>query len=272
MPAIDPSDAAFVRELVYRRSAIMLDEAKSYLIESRLEQVVRAGVAASIADLVAQARMGRANADTQIVEAITTHETTFFRDVEPFEVLKKGLFAELQKVAGRRALTIWSAACSSGQEPYSLAMLLLEHFPALVQAGTRIVATDLSAQVLDKAKAARFRQLEVNRGLPASHLAKYFHREGTEWVLKDEVRALVSFRQLNLVGQWALPTRPDLIFMRNVLIYFDLHTKRSILEQARTVIDPCGALFLGAAETTINVHDGWERVAADKTAWYRVRR
>ncbi|MBK7859255.1 MAG: protein-glutamate O-methyltransferase CheR [Archangiaceae bacterium] len=272
MPGIDAADAAFVRELVYKRAAILLDEQKGYLIESRLQQLVHEGVSQSVAALVADARSGRGEASVRIVEAITTHETFFFRDVEPFEALKKTVLPLLLPPgAPPRKLTLWSAACSSGQEPYSIAMMLLEHFPAAVAAGARIIATDLSAQILAKAREGRFRQLEVNRGLPAAYLVKYFDSAGGWWTLKSKVRALVEFRQLNLLDRWQLEARPDVIFMRNVLIYFDAATKRALLERARQEIRPDGALFLGTAETTLNLTEGWSRVATPKSAYYRPR-
>ncbi len=272
MQALDREDTAFVRDLVYRRAAIRLDDDKEYLITSRLEQLVHGGLTASVKGLVAEARQGRQDAATKIVEAITTHETLFFRDQEPFEALRTHILPPLL-APGRPApkLTFWSAACSSGQEPYSLAMMFLEHFPRLVDAGLRIIGTDLSAQILAKAREARYGQLEVNRGLPASYLVKYFERLPGAWQLKPEVRRLVELKQQNLLEPWGLPARPDVVFMRNVLIYFDAATKRALLERVRAELGPGGVLFLGAAETTLGVHDGWERVPAGKTAWYRVK-
>jgi chemotaxis protein methyltransferase CheR len=150
-------------------------------------------------------------------------------------------------------------------------MLLLEHFPALAAQAARIVATDLSAQVLAKAAAAQFSQLEINRGLPAAYMIKYFERHGLSWQIKPQVRRLVEFRQLNLIDPWVLSPKPDIVFLRNVLIYFDLPTRRAILDRVRAAIAPGGALFLGAAETTLNVADGWERIVIDKCTYYRVQ-
>lgn len=269
--SVSASDAAFVRELVQRRAAIQLDAAKDYLIEMRLAQVVRDTGISSIAELIGRARGGDRATDTKIIEAITTHETSFYRDLQPFETLKKVLLPRLMAArTATRKLTIWCGACSSGQEPFSVAMLILEHFPQLAGWGLRIIATDLSEQVLAKARAAAFTQMEMNRGLPAALLVKYFARCGLNWHLRPEVTRLVEFRQLNLIENWSMTPRPDIVFLRNVLIYFDLPTKRAILNRVSQVVAPDGALFLGAAETTLNVSDRWERIAVDKHSYYQV--
>lgn len=265
------SNAAFVRDLVYDRSAIVLDETKLYLIESRLDPIARARRLNSLDSLIAQAR-DALDLQTELVEAITTNETFFFRDQAPFDALRHEVLPGLLAArASRRALTIWSAACSTGQEPYSLAMLLREHFPAQATWPVRIVASDLSRPTLEKAKAGRYRQMEVNRGLPAALLVKYFKREGAEWVISPDLRAPIDFRLLNLIEPWPRELRPDIVFMRNVLIYFDVATKRALLERVKRVIAPDGALFLGAAETTLSIDDGWERVAHKNCSFYRPR-
>jgi chemotaxis protein methyltransferase CheR len=271
--SVSHDDAIFICDLVRRKSAILLDVEKQYLIEMRLSQLARDQGYTDVAELVAKARSGAHGVDVKIVEAITTHETLFFRDLQPFEALKKVLLPKLAvERAGTRHLTIWCAACSSGQEPYSLAMLLLEDFPALARWPVRIIATDISQQILDKAREGRFTQMEVNRGLPAAMLVKYFERCGMSWQLKPEVRRMVEFRQLNLIDGWSITPRPDIVFLRNVLIYFDVRAKRAILDRVRGSIADGGMLFLGAAETTFNVAEGWERIATDKQTYYRVQR
>lgn len=266
------SDAAFVRDLVKRRAAVVLDESKDYLIELRLGQVVRETGASSISELVTQARQPGSEKAIKIVEALVTHETFFFRDLYPFEILRKHVLPDLVTARSRtRSLTIWSAACSSGQEPYSIAMLLLEHFPEAAK-WVRIVATDISEAILSRAREAKFRPMEVNRGLPSSHLVKYFERAGVDWKLKSVVRDMVEFRPLNLLDMGTFSLRPDVIFMRNVLIYFDAATKREILRRARAMLAPDGAFVLGSAETTLNIDEEWERVAIENSAYYRIRK
>jgi chemotaxis protein methyltransferase CheR len=273
MPAsMTPNDADFVRELVYRRSAIVLDDSKAYLIESRLSQLAHETGVGTVGDVVQQARSGvaAAAAQTRIIEAITTHETSFFRDVLPFEALKSAILPALKQAITVRPITIWSAACSTGQEPYSIAMLILDAFPELASR-VRIIASDLSSQVLEKAKQGSFRQLEVNRGLPAAFGIKYFNRDGAAWHVKDEVKRMVSFRQLNLLDDWAGMPVPDVVFMRYVLIYFDVATKQKILVRVGKTLARGGALLLGGTETTINIDEGWERVQAGRASYYKVR-
>ena len=266
---VSQSNAAFVRELVYGKAAIVIDENKEYLIESRLGALARAKQIGSIDSLIKRAREGALDLQTEVVEAITTNETTFFRDLLPFEALRTLVLPRLFEArAANRSLTIWSAACATGQEPYSLAMLLREHF--LQQSGwtIRIVATDLSRPTLERARAGRYRQIEVNRGLPAALLVKHFARQGAEWVVSAELRRMIDFRLLNLIDPWPADLRPDIVLMRNVLIYFDVPTKRAILERVRRVMARDGALFLGAAETTLGLDDAWQRVPFAASAYY----
>jgi chemotaxis protein methyltransferase CheR len=266
---MSPKSAEFIRQLVHGKSAIVLDESKEYLIESRLDPLARARRISSIDSLVHRVRNGSVDLQTELIEAITTNETTFFRDLSPFDALRNQVLPQLLAArAPTRSLTIWSAACSTGQEPYSLAMLLHEHFPVQARWPIRIVATDLSRPTLERARAGRYRQIEVNRGLPASLLVKYFKREGSDWVVAPDLRAMVDFRQLNLIEPWPPGLRPDLVLMRNVLIYFDVPTKKTILERVRRVMARDGALFLGTAETTISIDEGWERVPFAKSSFY----
>ncbi|MFN7967496.1 MAG: protein-glutamate O-methyltransferase CheR [Acidobacteriota bacterium] len=268
---ISPAQTAFVQALVHKRAAIVLDPSKQYLLETRLGALA-AEQGFPCADELIKASRDRLPLQSQIIEALTTNETSFFRDLRPFECLREAVLPGLIRArAARRELRIWSAACSTGQEPYSLSMMIHEHFPELCTWPVRILATDIAAHVLARAKAGRYRTLEVNRGLPAQMLVKYFDRDGVDWEIKPTIKRLVEFSALNLVGPWPATLRPDIVLLRNVLIYFDLPTKRKILERIRGQIAPDGLLLLGAAETVLSIDDAWERVPFEKTAYYRLR-
>lgn len=270
--SLSTRDASFVQTLVYRRSAIVLDDSKHYLIESRLEPVAAQAGFRNISEMIGAANDGKGDLQTKIVEALTTNETFFFRDVTPFECLKQKIIPSLLTArATTREISIWCGACSTGQEPYSISMLLAEHFPNLSSWLVRIHATDIAEQILTRARAGKFQQLEMNRGLPAAYFVKYFERHEAQWEIKQAIRKRIEFAQLNLIDAWTLPIKPDIVFLRNVLIYFDHDTKKRILERVRKNIAPDGVLFLGAAETTLNIDDKWERVADGKFFYYRVR-
>jgi chemotaxis protein methyltransferase CheR len=267
------ADVVFLRDLVQKRSAIVLDESKDYLIETRLEKLARDLNYASLTALVADVRRDAGTATRQLIEALTTHETLFFRDVRPFEALKREVLPPL--IAARQAtrqLTIWSAACSTGQEIFSVAMMLKETFPDVLSWPVKLYATDISGQVIERAMQGRFQQLEVNRGLPAAMLVKYFDRDGVDWKVKEDIRRMVRFEQLNLLHAWPFDLRPDVVLLRNVLIYFNVQTKKEILTRVRQTMRPDGALLLGSAETTLGIDDGWERAPGSVTPWYRALR
>lgn len=272
--AISSSDFNAISQLVRQRAGIVLEPGKEYLVESRLLPLARAEGFASLADLVAELRRLPTNRlHDKVVEAMTTNETSFFRDVHPFETLRTTIIPQLlSRRATERRLRFWCAACSSGQEPYSIALVLREYFPQLSQWEVSILATDISESMLSRARAGCYTQLEVNRGLPAALLVKYFQRQGMMWQVKEEVRRLVEFRSLNLMDSWSLLPPMDIIFMRNVLIYFDVETKKTILGKVRRSLRPDGYLFLGGAETTTNLDEGYEVVRFDKTVCYQPRR
>ncbi len=264
---------SFVCSTVRDRSAIELDGSKSYLIEARLAPVARDNGFATIADLIQGVRAKRRpELESRMVEAMTTNETSFFRDIHPFEALRKTLLPEFrERNAARKTLNIWSAACSTGQEIYSIAMHLREHFPELPNWKVQMVGTDLSDDVLARSRAAKFSQIEVNRGLSAALLMKYFQRDGMQWQLRPELRSMATFIKLNLIERWPpLPTM-DIVFLRNVLIYFSPETKRMILEKIRKVMAPKAVLFLGAAETTMGLDDSFERVQVENSVFYRIK-
>jgi chemotaxis protein methyltransferase CheR len=270
--SIAAADFTFIADLVRKHSAIVLEPGKEYLVETRLATLSRQEGFTSLAHLVADLRAHPANGThLRVVEAMTTNETSFFRDVHPFDALRQSVLPELiAKRQAQRELVIWCAACSSGQEPYTIAMTIRQHFPALASWNIKIIATDLSTEILAKAKQGRYSQLEVNRGLPATCLVKYFRKVGTEWEIVDDIRRMVDLRVLNLAEAWPALPAIDLVFMRNVLIYFDVSTKKTILGRIRRVLRPDGYLFLGGAETTMNLDDAYKRVLFGKAPCYRV--
>jgi chemotaxis protein methyltransferase CheR len=271
--AITTLEFGYIRDLVRERAAIVLDDNKTYLVETRLAALARQENAASVAELVGRLR-GKPYTPlhAQVVDALTTNETSWFRDVGPFEALRQQILPELfRRRAAERSVVIWSAACSSGQEPYTVAMILREHFPQLANWRVRIIATDLSEEMLARARDGRYGQLEVNRGLPAPLLVKYFRREGAWWRVNEDIRQMVEFRSMNLAAPWPVMPRVDICLLRNVLIYFDQETKRSVLGKARRVLRDDGWLFLGGAETTLNVDDSHERVQIGRATAYRLR-
>lgn len=266
------ADFDYVRHFVRGQAAIVLEPGKEYLVESRLLTLARRENLPSIEDLVARLRSSpRGDLHRKVIDAMTTNETSFFRDIHPFETLRKSILPELiARRASERQLNIWCGAASTGQEPYTIMMVIAEHFPELLNWNFKFVATDISTDVLARARSGRFSQLEVNRGLPASLLVKYFVRQGAEWEFRPELRRRVEFREMNLVADWNGLPQLDLIFLRNVLIYFDLETKRSILAKARRLLRPGNYLLLGGAETTFNIDDAFERVVLEKTICYRL--
>lgn len=271
--AIAASDFDFVRELVRRQAGIVLEPGKEYLVEARLSTLVRQEKLESIEKLVS--RLRASNIDPmhrKVIEAMTTNETSFFRDIHPFDALKKHVIpALLQARAASRSLSLWCAASSTGQEPYTIAMTLCEAFPVLATWKLTFIATDISTEMVLRSRAGKYNQIEVNRGLPAPLMVKYFQKNGTEWQISEKLRNMIDFRELNLTKPWAGLPAMDIVFMRNVLIYFDGPTKQDILARVRGLLRPDGYLFLGSAETTMGLDDAFERVQIDKSGCYRVK-
>ena len=271
--SIETADFEYICKVVRESSAIVLEKGKEYLVEARLYPVVKELGLDSLPKLVDAVKKGDSAARTRVVEALTTNETSFFRDIEPFDFLKKEIIPEvMKKRAASRQLTIWCAASSTGQEPYSIAMMLRENFPELVSWKVKIVATDINKEVLEKAKKGVFSQLEVNRGLPVAYLVKYFEKKGPEFVLKDDIRSMVQYLEMNLARPFtAIVGDVDVVLIRNVLIYFDAETKKSILGKIRGVMKSDGFLFLGAAETTINLDENFVRRSAGRASCYHLK-
>jgi chemotaxis protein methyltransferase CheR len=269
-------DFAYLCRLMHDRAAIVLEPGKEYLALSRLDPVARDEGVPSVAALVDVLRSEDAASPLhdRVVDALTTNETTFFRDHNPFESLRAHVFpALIEHRRGTRSLAVWSAGCSSGQEPYSIAMAIREDFPELLTWRLTILGTDISASVLDRARRGRYGQLEVNRGLPAHLLVRHFTRVGMEWEIEEPIRRMVRFEQHNLVQPWPAAFPPfDLVLMRNVMIYLDPDAKRDVLTRMHRQLAPHGYLLLGASETTYNLSDAFERELDGRTAWYRPKR
>lgn len=271
--AITSADFTYIADLVRRGSAIVLEPGKEYLVESRLLPVAREAGTDTIAGLVQQLRREPGDGlRDQVVEAMTTNETSFFRDVHPFTALADTVLPEVVETRrAHRRIDVWCAAASSGQEPYSVAMLLDELLGAESGWQLRVLASDLSQRMLERTELGVYSQLEVNRGLPVQRLLRHFERQGHQWRAKENLRSMIRTQALNLDGPW--PTMPtmDVVLLRNVLIYFDVPTKKRVLAKVRHVLRPDGYLFLGGAETTLGLDDSYERVQVGRAPAYRLR-
>lgn len=268
---VTQADAVYVRELVRSESAIVLDQSKDYLIEARLNPLAREAGLASIGELVRQLKAGSRDLKVSVIEAMTTNETSFFRDVRPFDTLRTNVIPQLVRArANTKTLRFWSAAASTGQEAYSIAMTVKDTEPLTSGWTTRIHGTDIARSVLAQAREGRYGQLEVNRGLPVKKLTRWFTRDGGSWYVKPELKSMVTFDQLNLITPWSGSAgQYDVIFLRNVLIYFDVETKRQILDKVKRVLAPDGYLFLGTAEMMNGVHTGFRLERDDLSVWFR---
>ncbi|MBA4333976.1 MAG: chemotaxis protein CheR, partial [Methylobacterium sp.] len=249
------ADFNFLRLLLHQRSGLSLSPEKRYLAESRLGILCRRRNIADIATLIQKLRPGNdAALEHAVIEAMTTNETLFFRDHTPFDLFRDVILPErLAANAATRSLRIWCAAVSTGQEAYSLAMILDEMGPRLSGWKIQIVGTDISGEVLERARTGLYSQFEIQRGLPIQMLLKHFSQEGDRWRISERLRAMVDLRQHNLLEPNGHLGQFDIIFCRNVLIYFDVQTKARVLEALAPRLAPQGAMFLGAAETVIGI-------------------
>jgi len=261
-----PQDFQLMSSLVRERSGLVLGEDKAYLLESRLMPLTRKLGMKDLDELIGAIRAKRDEALIKdVVEAMTTNESLFFRDTKPFEQLKNLVFPQLMKSrAATKRIRIWSAACSSGQEPYSIAMILRETESLFAGWRVEIVATDLSEEVLEKAKSGAYTQFEVQRGLPITLLVKYFKQEGDKWRLDPAIRSMVEFKPFNLLENPATLGQFDIIFCRNVLIYFDQKTKGEVLDRMSRIIPADGVLYLGGAETVLGITDRFAPVSGQR--------
>jgi chemotaxis protein methyltransferase CheR len=244
----------FLRKFLRDRSGLVLSDDKQYLIESRLVPVARRNGLASISEIVAKLRTQAPALEAAVVEAMTTNESFFFRDKTPFEHLRDEMMpALLAARAGQKKLRIWCAAASTGQEPYTIAMILADMAAKVAGWRIEILATDLSTEVLDRAKAGLYTQFEVQRGLPIQLLMKHFTQKGDQWEISPAIRSMVQYRPLNLLRDFSSLGQFDIVFCRNVLIYFDQDTKIDVLSRICRMLAPDGYLTLGAAETVIGL-------------------
>lgn len=266
---LTPENYQFLERYIHQETGISLGQDKRYLLDSRLAPILQEERIGSLNELCSRLRQGiPEKLRRRIAECMTTHETLFFRDPAVFDALRSEILPELVKSRQTtRTLRIWSAACSSGQEPYTLAMMLLE--AGYVDWKLDILGTDLSSRILERASTARYLQIEVNRGLPAPMLVKYFQRAGLDWQLKDEVRRVVRFAPFDLRQSMANLGPFDLVLCRNVMIYFDSDTRKKILAGLRGTLAPGGYLLLGASETVFAPDSGLARKTIRNTVFYQ---
>jgi chemotaxis protein methyltransferase CheR len=272
-PRLGASSYAYLQRILLDRTGTVLERGKDYVVEARLFAIARAEGFASVDRLLEALQTEPETGDLHrlVVEAMLNCETSFFRDHYPFEAIRQTILPEiLRKRAASRVLHLWCAAVASGQEAYSLAMLLRTHFPETVGWHVRILATDVSEGMLERARAGRFRQVEVNRGLPAPLLVKHFDRVGNEWQIQESIRNMVEFSHLNLAGAWPSLPAVDLLLLRNVLIYFSSEVRATILRNVRRTLKGDGYLFVGGGETSLVLDRTFEAVREGRAVYYRI--
>lgn len=265
------TDYSYLRKLVFSLSQNVLDPSRDYLFETRLARLLRNQGLTHIEELIQLLQLRKnPQLEKAVAEAMTINETSFFRDGRPFELLRTELLPRLIEARKyQRSLRFWSAASSSGQEAYSIAMLLREHFPQLLGWKIRIEGTDLCAEVVQRAHSATYHRIEMNRGLPARLIVRYFDHLGEDWVVKKEIRELCNFRPANLCMQPLPFTEPfDIIFLRNVMIYFSMETRKTLLQRIHKLLAPDGVLFLGASEQPVDP-SLWKAVISGGTCHFK---
>ncbi len=257
-----PEDFDFISKLLRARSGLVLTQDKAYLLESRLMPIARKNELQSVDDLIG--KMRRSNDDAllvEVTEAMTTNESFFFRDQKPFDMFRDEILPDLiERRATSRSFRIWCAAASSGQEPFTLSMILKEAAAKLAGWRHDIVGTDISHDILAKAASGKYTQFEVQRGLPIQLLIKYFEKIEDQWQIKPEIRQMVSYKYFNLLDDLKSLGTFDIVFCRNVLIYFDQPTKSKVLDGVANMMPPDGLLFLGGAETVLGITDRFRPV------------
>ena len=261
--SLKAAEFEYITQLLKRECAIVLEPGKEYLVELRLGILADANGFPSYHTLIYKLMQNNdVDLTNKVIDAMTTNETLFFRDLKPYEFLQKELLPHIFSRANQsRELNIWSAACSTGQEPYSIAMLLAKNFPIISQQWkTTFIATDISTTCINYARKGIYNQFEVNRGLPLPYLVQYFFQTNAGWEIKEEIKKMFVFQELNLIKEWPFLPKMDIIFLRNVFIYFDVSTKKKILSKIKKQLKPNGYLFLGSAETPIYIDNSFQRI------------
>jgi len=260
-----PADFDFMAKLLKERSGLILGADKTYLLESRLMPLARRRGFKGLDELIGALRQGNEKLAFEVTDAMTTNESFFFRDGKPFEQFQKVVLPHLLKTrAAQKKFRIWCAASSSGQEPYSLAMILKENAAQLAGWTCEIVGTDISTEMLEKAKAGVYSQFEVQRGLPITHLVKYFKKTDENWTVDPAIRAAVTYKNWNLLEDLKPLGQFDVVFCRNVLIYFDTLTKTDVLERICRQMTEDGVLYLGGAETVLGISDRFKPIVGER--------
>lgn len=264
-------ETSFLSDVIARRSGNVISDRQAFLFEAKLSQVAHSAGLADVHALVQELRRNpRTPLCQKVTEAMTINETSFFRDVRPFDALQHDILPELiEDRQNTRSLSIWSAACSSGQEPYSIALLLRTHFPQLEGWNVKIQATDIAEVMVTRTQLGMYTQFEVGRGLPSAMLLTNFERVGLNWQVRPYVRRLVCAEQRNLLEEWPRTEMHDVIFLRNVLVYFDQKTKQDILWRIHQSLRPGGYLFLGGGETMLNLNVPFFPVSLGKTVCFQ---
>jgi chemotaxis protein methyltransferase CheR len=272
--ALPEEDLTLLRKFLHERTGVVLDTSRDALLEMRLGALATEAGFGSLPEVLEALRTEEAWGDLhrRVVEALVITETSWFRDIHVWHALQRTVLPEiLERRAGAKRLNLWSVACASGQEPYSLAMLLHEQEAALAGWNVKLLATDFSQGILHRARAGLYTQLEVNRGLPAQKLVRWFRKDGGAWEISPELRARVEFSELNLAVPWPMLPTMDLVMIRNVLLYFEPALRQRVLRRIAQVLHPEGWLVLGSNETALTLDDTFEEVRLERAVFYRRR-
>lgn len=280
MTKIAPDELKVISTYIYNVSGIYLDQSKAYLLESRLKGLLEDLGCDSYSEFYHKAKSDSSKAiERKIIDAITTNETLFFRDTAPFEMLQHKLLPNIidRKTAKSSGLlptriNIWSAACSTGQEIYSIAIVLKKLLGDLKKFNIRLLGTDISDKAVAQASYGKYNKFEIERGLPKDKLVMYFDSDGNSWKIKDEIRALASFKKFNLMDSFALMGKFDIVFCRNVAIYFPLEDRKKVFNKIADVLEPDGYLIIGSTESLTGVCSRFEPKRHLRSVMYKLKK